>query len=146
MDPNLLNVFSNFSSSSNQPTVESPAYDFTANLNNIEKMNSLDYIPDNTPEDEMKEKVNKIINEWSLGGEGKKNLLFLLTTLHEVWKSNSLKIPDMQTLVNNKSKVRTYYKNAMRDLHADKNRDKDPKTKYIASCLYQLLNEANSNY
>ena len=49
-------------------------------------------------------------------------------------------------LVNNKSKVRTYYKMAMRDLHADKNRDKDPKTKYIASCLYQLLNEANSNY
>ena len=148
MDPNLLNVFANFSSSSSLPPMEeAPGYDFTSNLNKSSgKMNSLDYIPDNLPEDEMKDKVNKIINEWSLGGEGKKNLLFLLTTLHEVWKSNSLKIPDMQTLVNDKSKVRTYYKNAMRDLHADKNRDKDPKTKYIASCLYQLLNEANSNY
>ena len=149
LDPNLLNVFSNFSSSSNlpKPMEDAPGYDFTANLNNSSgNMNSLDLIPDNLPEEDMKDRVNKIINEWSLGGEGKKNLLFLLTTLHEVWKSNSLKIPDMQTLVNNKSKVRTFYKNAMRDLHADKNRDKDPKTKYIASCLYQLLNEANSNY
>ena len=147
LDPNLLNVFSNIPSSSKQPVEEAPQYDFTANLNNnIGKMTDLDFVPDNLPEEDMKDRVNKIINQWSLGGEGKKNLLFLLTTLHEVWKSNSLKIPDMQTLVNNKSKVRTYYKMAMRDLHADKNRDKDPKTKYIASCLYQLLNEANSNY
>ena len=125
---------------------QAPGYDFTQNMKTTGKMNSLDFIPDNLPEEDMKERVNAIINEWAKGGEGQKNLLFLLTTLHEVWKSNSLKIPDMQTLVNNKSKVRTYYKMAMRDLHADKNRDKDPKTKYIASCLYQLLNEANSNY
>ena len=147
LDPNLFNVFSNIPSKPSQPVEEAPGYDFTSNLNNnIGKMTDLDFVPDNLPEEDMKDRVNKIINQWSLGGEGKKNLLFLLTTLHEVWKSNSLKIPDMQTLVNNKSKVRTYYKMAMRDLHADKNRDKDPKTKYIASCLYQLLNEANSNY
>ena len=145
VDPNLFNVFSNISSAPSQPMEQAPGYDFTQNMKSSGKMNSLDYIPDNLPEEDMKDKVNAIINEWAKGGEGKKNLLFLLTTLHEVWKSN-LQIPDMQTLVNNKSKVRTFYKNAMRDLHADKNRDKDPKTKYIASCLYQLLNEANSNY
>ena len=145
VDPNLFNVFSNISSAPSQPMEQTQGYDFTQNMKNSGKMNALDYIPDNLPEEDMKDKVNVIINEWAKGGEGKKNLLFLLTTLHEVWKSN-LQIPDMQTLVNNKSKVRTFYKNAMRDLHADKNRDKDPKTRYIASCLYQLLNEANSNY
>ena len=146
VDPNLFNVFSNISSPPSQPMQQAPGYDFTQNMKSTGKMNSLDFIPDNLPEEDMKERVNAIINEWAKGGEGQKNLLFLLTTLHEVWKSNSLQIPDMQTLVNNKAKVRTFYKNAMRDLHADKNRDKDPKTKYIASCLYQLLNEANSNY
>ena len=28
----------------------------------------------------------------------------------------------------------------------DKNGNKDAKTKYIASCVYQILNEANSQY
>ena len=145
VDPNLLNVFSNISSSS-LPKEEAPGYDFTANMKKGGSIYPIDNISEDLPEDEIKDKVDAIINQWSLGGEGKKNLLFLLTTLHEVWKYTDISIPDMQTLVNDKSKVRTYYKKAMRDLHADKNRDKKFKTKYIASCLYQLLNEANSNY
>ena len=145
VDPNLLNVFSNISSSS-LPKEEAPGYDFTANMKKSQKIYPIDNVSEDLPEDEIKDKVDAIINQWSLGGEGKKNLLFLLTTLHEVWKYTDIGIPDMQTLVNDKSKVRTYYKKAMRDLHADKNRDKNFKTKYIASCLYQLLNEANSNY
>ena len=147
VDPNLLNVFSNISSASSQPIDQAPGYDFTSNIQgNNGSMDPIDNVSENLPEDEIKDKVDSIISEWSKGGEGKKNLLFLLTTLHEVWKSSDLPIFDMQTLVNDKSKVRTFYKKAMRDLHADKNRDKSFKTKYIASCLYQLLNEANANY
>ena len=148
VDPNLLNVFSNMSNAPSQPMMDQPPnYDFTSNSNNNNgNMNEIDKIPNNLPDDEIKDRVDPIINKWILGGEGKKNLLFLLTTLHEVWISPNLDIPDMQTLVNDKAAVRTFYKKAMRDLHADKNRDKDYKTKYVASCLYQALNEANSNY
>ena len=151
VDPNLFNVFSNINlnqPTSNQPPVmDSPGYDFTANMDpKKNKLYPIDNIPKTLPDDEIKERVDPIINKWILGGEGKKNLLFLLTTLHEVWTESKLTIPDMKTLVNDKAAVRTWYKKAMRELHADKNRDKDFKTKYIAASLYQILNEANSNY
>ena len=142
-----INVFSNITSTPSQPIEQATGYDFTANMNNNNgKMYPIDHISNTLSDDEIKERVDPIINKWTLGGEGKKNLLFLLTTLHEVWTNSSLGTPDMQTLVNDKAAVRTFYKKAMRELHADKNRDKDYKTKYIASCLYQILNEANSNY
>lgn len=150
VDPNLFNVFNNINMNpqQNQPqTVEAPGYDFTANMDpKKNKLYPIDNIPNTLPDDEIKERVDPIINKWILGGEGQKNLLFLLTTLHEVWTNSKLTIPDMQTLVNDKAAVRTWYKKAMRELHADKNRDKDFKTKYIAASLYQILNEANSNY
>ncbi len=149
VDPNLYNVFSNMSSTNSQPTNPAPAFDFTASNNNSNngKMYPIDKVPSDLSEDEIKQNVDPIIMKWTLGGEGKKNLLFLLTTLNEVWtNSSTLEPPDMQTLVNDKSAVRTFYKKAMRELHADKNRDKDFKTRYIASSLYQILNEANSNY
>ena len=150
VDQNLFNIFNNININSNQNQNQSmnvPNYDFTANMS--QKKNELfpiDKIPNTLPDDDIKDKVDSIIDEWILGGEGKKNLLFLLTTLHEVWTNSKLNIPDMQTLVNDKAAVRTWYKKAMRELHSDKNIDKDFKTKYIASRLYQILNEANSNY
>ena len=150
VDPNLFNVFNNMNMNQpqNQPqAMDPPGYDFTANMDpKKNKLYPIDKIPNTLPDDEIKEQVDPIINKWILGGEGKKNLLFLLTTLHEVWTNSKLTIPDMQTLVNDKASVRTWYKKAMRELHADKNRDKDFKTKYIAASLYQILNEANSNY
>ena len=147
VDPNLFNVFSNMSNAPSQPANQAPGFDFTASNNNNGKMYPIDKVPSDLSEDEIKQNVDPIIMKWTLGGEGKKNLLFLLTTLNEVWtNSSSLDPPDMQTLVNDKSAVRTFYKKAMRELHADKNRDKDFKTRYIASSLYQILNEANSNY
>ena len=147
VDPNLFNVFSNMSNAPSQPANQAPGFDFTASNNNNGKMYPIDKVPSDLSEDEIKQNVDPIIMKWTLGGEGKKNLLFLLTTLNEVWtNSSTLDPPDMQTLVNDKSAVRTFYKKAMRELHADKNRDKDFKTRYIASSLYQILNEENSNY
>ena len=146
VDPNLFNVFSNMTPTQSQPIEEAPGYDFTSSTSKKGKVYPIDRISKNLPDDDIKAQVDPIIDKWTLGGEGKKNLLFLLTTLHEVWTESNLDIPEMQKLVNDKATVRTFYKKAMRELHADKNRDKDYKTKYIASCLYQILNEANSNY
>ena len=119
-------------------------YDFTSSN---KKKYPIDNIPNTLPEDDIKERVDKIIKEWTMGVNEKKSLLFLITTLHEVWTNDpKLETPQMQQLVNDKSMVRTYYKKAMRILHSDKNKDKDFKTKYIAESLYQILNEANSSY
>ena len=150
VDPNLFNVFNNINMNQTQSQpqgMDPPGYDFTANMDmKNNKLYPIDNIPNTLPDEEIKERVDPIINKWIKGGEGQKNLLFLLTTLHEVWTNSKLTIPDMQTLVNDKAAVRTWYKKAMRELHADKNRDKDYKTRYIAASLYQILNEANSNY
>ena len=112
VDPNLFNVFSNISSTQNQPVEQAPGYDFTANKNNNNNGSNypIDNIPTNLSDDDIKDRVDSIINKWTLGGEGKKNLLFLLTTLHEVWTNSKLGTPDMQTLVNDKAAVRTFYK------------------------------------
>lgn len=68
----------------------------------------------------------------TFGRKRKKYLLFLLSSLHEVWIHG---ISDMKTLVNDKSAVRTYYKKAIKKLHTDKNRNIDFKTKYIIICI-----------
>ena len=120
---------------------QQPVHDFTGS-----KLNEIDKIPDNLDEDEIKNRVNIIINRWIMGVNEKKNLLLLITTLHEVWTHSNLETPPMQKLVNDKTAVRSYYKKAMRELHADKNRDKDFKTRYIAEMLYQILNEANADF
>lgn len=106
----------------------------------------IDKIPTNIDEIEMKTQVNKVLAKWQQGLNEKKNLLFLLTTLDEVWPCENLGIPSMQKLVNDRASVRTYYKKAMMSCHPDKNANKDQKTKYIASCVYQILNEANTQY
>ncbi len=109
--------------------------------------NPIDLIPSNLDEYELKNQIDPIIKKWEMGINERKSLLYLLTTLHEVWGANSnLGNISMQDLLENKSSVRTYYKKAMRELHPDKNKDKDPKTKYLASSLYQILNEANASY
>lgn len=148
-DPNFASIFSNLNITETQNNThhaqQQQTYDFTSS-NNGGSLNEIDKVSTSLSEDEIKDKCNAIISKWTQGVNEPKNLLFLLTTLHEVWSHTTLEIPNMQTLVNDKAAVRTYYKKAMRDLHADKNRDKDFKTQYVASSLYQILNEANSNY
>ena len=104
----------------------------------------IDKIPLNIDEIEMKTQVNAILHKWQQGLNEKKNLLFLLTTLDEVWPCENLGIPSMQKLVNDRASVRTYYKKAMMSCHPDKNGNKDAKTKYMASRDYQNLKEAKS--
>ena len=144
IDSTLERVFSSeipMNLNQNYQNQNQPVHDFTGS-----KLYEIDKIPENLDEDELKERINKVINKWTMGVNEKKNLLFLITTLHEVWTHSNLENPPMQKLVNDKTAVRTYYKKAMRELHADKNRDKDFKTRYIAESLYQILNEANAAY
>ena len=142
IDSTLEGVFSSTDNNNNMNAQnQQPVHDFTgANLNEIDK------IPNSLDEDELKSRVSNVINKWTMGVNEKKSLLFLITTLHEVWTHSNFETPPMQKLVNDKTAVRTYYKKAMRELHADKNRDKDFKTRYIAEMLYQILNEANAAY
>lgn len=133
----------NMSSNDSQKMPDLTTNNKSANLGT----NPIDQIPITLSEDEMKSRIDAIIKKWEQGINEKKSLLYLLTTLHEVWGSNSnLGNISMQDLLENKSSVRTYYKKAMRELHPDKNKDQDFKTKYTASCLYQILNEANATY
>jgi hypothetical protein len=108
--------------------------------------NFLDLIPSSLPESEIRSRIDYVVSNWEQGISGKKNLLFLLSTLGDLWKSPSFEKASMQDLVQNPSSVRSYYKKAMRELHPDKNTNKDYKIKYLASCLYQVLNEANTSY
>ena len=108
--------------------------------------NFLDLIPSSLPESEIRSRIDYVVSNWEQGISGKKNLLFLLSTLGDLWKSPSFEKASMQDLVQNPSSVRSYYKKAMRELHPDKNNSKDFKVKYLASCLYQVLNEANTSY
>ena len=118
-----------------------PLHDLTgASDKPIERINP------NMSETEIKSQIDKLVSEWEMGINEKKNLLFLLKTLPEIWPSETLEQASMQDLVQNKASVRTFYKRAMRELHPDKNKDKNFKTQYLASCLYQVLNEANSIY
>ena len=77
VDPNLLNVFSNISSAPSQPVMDqSPGFDFTSSMNNNNgKIYPINKIPNNIPDEEIKERVDAIINKWTIGGEGQKNLL-----------------------------------------------------------------------
>lgn len=138
----MENVFSSTTNFS-YPKVEVP--DLTSKTAKTSNR-PIDRVPSDIDEVEMKSQINQILEKWQEGLNEKKNLLFLLTTLNEVWNCDNLNIPSMQTLVNDRASVRTYYKKAMLTLHPDKNSQKDKKTQYIASCIYQILNEANSQY
>jgi hypothetical protein len=150
LDSNLNSINFNIpidtgnSSDNNNNNSTNQTFDFTSS---IKSKYPIDNVPNTLPEDDIKERVDKIIREWTMGVNEKKSLLFLITTLHEVWTNDpKLETPQMQILVNDKTAVRTYYKKAMRILHSDKNKDKDFKTRYIAESLYQILNEANAAY
>ena len=122
-----------------------PMPDLTGSSSKISNR-EIDKIPLNIDEIEMKTQVNAILHKWQQGLNEKKNLLFLLTTLDEVWPCENLGIPSMQKLVNDRASVRTYYKKAMMSCHPDKNGNKDAKTKYISISVYQILNKTNYQY
>lgn len=110
---------------------------------------SINYISLNMSNDNLHSQIDVIISKWSLSGvSDKKNLICLLSTLNEVWTTDPTFWDNISTeeLINNKDKLKTVYKQAMLQFHCDKNTNKDEKTKYLAKCLYQIINEAYVNY
>lgn len=113
----------------------------------VEKLMPIDRLPTNLAEDDLKERIDEIVKKWSMGLHERKNVLFLLSTLHEVW-SNDPSWPGVSTqeLVNNPKTLSSKFRLAKACLHPDKNTNKDFKTQYIASCLYQIFSEASDLY
>lgn len=62
-DPSLFNVFSNMSDN-NKSQPQPQAYDFTIANSNGSQMFLIDEIPKNLSKDEIKEKMDQIINKW----------------------------------------------------------------------------------
>ena len=146
----MVGVFSDLSNLN----MNSDAHNNTSNNNSNQNTGSMhfsthpiDLISPSLSEDEIKSQVDQIIKKWEMGINERKSLLYLLSTVDEVWGANSnLGNIALQDLLENKALVRTYYKKVMRELHPDKNKDKSFKVRYIASSLYQIFNEANSVY
>ena len=80
-----------------------------------------------------------------MGVNEKKNLRYILGTMYEVWTSDPMwKEVSMQTLIEDGSAVKTFYKKALGQTHPDKNGSKDFKTKYLADVLYNILTQSRS--
>ena len=107
----------------------------------------VDKIPDNLPEDEIKQRVNVIIDKWSNGVSEKKNLLLLLATLHEVWsKDDKLKDISLKELVDDPAKASREYRKAMLYFHDDKIKKYSIRDQLIAKSLYYILTHAHEDY
>jgi hypothetical protein len=57
---------------------------------NVKSNNLIDNIPDHLDIDAAKERIDRIIRDWSYNINEKKNLRILLSTLHEVWTCDSV--------------------------------------------------------
>lgn len=107
----------------------------------------IDKIPENLPEDEIKQRVNIIIDKWSNGVSEKKNLLLLMATLHEVWsKDDKLKEISLKELVDDPAKASREYRKAMLYFHDDKIKRYSVRDQIIAKGLYYILTHAHEEY
>lgn len=78
-----------------------------ANTSHVSSNNEIDNVPSYLTDDEIKEAIDKIIQKWTIGLNEKKNLLYLLSTLHEVWTCDpTWKEVSMKELVEDKKLVR----------------------------------------
>lgn len=147
----LENVFESNSQTNNQskPQVQPQPQQSSMPLHDlrVEKLMPMDKLPTNLSEDDLKERIDEIVKKWSMGIHERKNVLFLLSTLHEVW-TNDPSWPGVSTqeLVNNSKTLSSKFRLAKACLHPDKNKNKDFKTQYTASCLYQIFSEASDLY
>lgn len=109
--------------------------------------NSIDSIPNSLSENEMQEKVDIIIQKWSMNKNCPKNLLLLLSSLHEIWsRDEKLKDISLKDLVDDKGLASRVYRKSMLLFHDDKIKNLTTKEKYVAKSLYYLLTKAHEDY
>ena len=119
---------------------------FTEEVN--KSLNEIDRIPSGLLEEETKNQINKILGQWCYGSTGeKKNLLLLLSTLHEVWsKDEKLKEISLRELVEDASLASRTYRKIMVLFHDDKIKKYSIKEQWVARELYHIFTEAKSNF
>ena len=91
------------------------------------------------------------IQNWSRGdGFEKKNIRMLISTLHEIWKGdNWVKVSLGDVLEDNKLKVsldllQKAYQRCILQIHPDKIHSNDPRMKYCAERVCNIITEAFS--
>eukprot|EP00340_Litonotus_pictus_P007795 CAMPEP_0170524024 /NCGR_PEP_ID=MMETSP0209-20121228/9465_1 /TAXON_ID=665100 ORGANISM="Litonotus pictus, Strain P1" /NCGR_SAMPLE_ID=MMETSP0209 /ASSEMBLY_ACC=CAM_ASM_000301 /LENGTH=359 /DNA_ID=CAMNT_0010812487 /DNA_START=314 /DNA_END=1390 /DNA_ORIENTATION=+ len=120
------------------------ADDFTKNMKN---QTEIDLISDKVPEYELKDRIDKILEKWSMGVSEPKNLLLLLASLHEVWsKDDKLKDISVKEMVDDSGKASRIYRKAMLLFHDDKIKKYSFKEHYVAKSLYYILTKAHEEY
>lgn len=104
----------------------------------------LDSIPENLPYDDITSRVDSILKEWMIGvGGQQKNLLLLLSTLHEVWtKDETLKEISLEKMVENSRLAINTCRKKMGLFHDDKIKGLSVKEQYTAKSLYLILAKA----
>lgn len=82
-----------------------------------------------------------------MGVSESKNLLLLLSTIHEVWsKDEKLKEISLKEMVDDHSVASREYRRAMLLFHDDKIKKYNYKDKYVAKSLYYILTKAHEDY
>lgn len=136
LDNDLFNITNNYENNNISET-------------NIENnKNEVDLVNENQPECQMKEDIDNILNKWKNNYNGQpKELLILMSSLHEVWSlDNKLIDISLRELTEDLTKASRIYKKCMLLFHDDKLKKYSPKYKYLAKQLYYILNEANDHY
>lgn len=119
--------------------------DFTKS--HSKKQTELDSIPENIPEMELHDRIDKALGKWQQGVSESKNLLLLLSTLHEVWtKEEKLKDISLKDMVNDNKLASREYRKCMLFFHDDKIKKYSEKDQYIAKSLYYILTQAHEVY
>lgn len=109
--------------------------------------NEIDRISEQQPENDIKDAVDKILENWSKGVSEQKNLLMLLATLHEVWsKDDKLKDISVREMVDDHGLASRMYRKAMLLFHDDKIKKLSYKYQYTAKSLYYLLTKAHEDF
>ena len=125
-------------------------YNDSSNNNNSSNViqNQIDRISDNLPEYQTKEEIDVVLDKWKKNYNGQpKELLILLSTLHEVWsKEEKLKDISLKELTMDNKLASSVYKKCMLLFHDDKIKNLSPKYKLAAKALYYILTDANKNY
>lgn len=94
----------------------------------------------------IREICDPIINLWAKGdGFEKKNIRMLLSTLHEIWKHERWVKVSLGDILED-TKLKKIYNKSILQIHPDKIHSPDPRMKYCAERVCNILTDSYSEY
>jgi len=110
----------------------------------IEKLFNLPYAGNAKDMDAfaIKEICDPIVNKWLGEGGDKKNIRMLLATLHEIFLDEEKWPPVTLGDVLEDKQLRKVYQRSMLTIHPDKIHSEDPRMKYCAEKIFNVITEA----